>query len=404
MNWSERLKLAWKTFIREALPLYLWILIYIGVGIIILLVLGAGFLAKNPSLFSGSYFYGAPMPVPGVPPSQGINILPNPFDFHNSASLGAFHNLSALLTALGNITGTIFLFILLAWLMGTAFYTGMFNLTTKAYRGPVTFKDFSYTGFFRILGWRGILLLIEIVIITIWIIGALAFKGSSGSLIAFFILYGLVLLIAGIFLLPWFITSSIYILTQREKTFSQAVSDSWRFFRKNTGVLWGYIGTVVLIEIGAQIIGRISSLLGGLLTLVVGPFFSVLGIVWVLTLLSHSTPNPPNYYSTPVEEPPDPFTSNPYSSEQWISPEKIQPMGNPSEPAPITPTAPITSITLTTSTIPDVSEPETQITPTDPSQENPVFSQRELDRPNFCPSCGRANTGTAYCPQCGTKL
>ena len=56
MNWSERLKLAWKTFIREALPLYLWILIYIGVGIVILLVLGAGFLAKNPSLFSAAIF------------------------------------------------------------------------------------------------------------------------------------------------------------------------------------------------------------------------------------------------------------------------------------------------------------------------------------------------------------
>ena len=372
MTWSERIKLAWTTFKREVLPLYAWTLIFIGLGVVLVVAMVMGVLNQMHWTFPQAYggFSSPGMPVPGVPPTPGITPFTGPFGSPNQSPFdsfnGSLNNLSTLLSAVGTVAGTFFLILIVGWLIGSAFYTGVFNLTTKSYHGKVTLKDFRLTGFFRFLGWQVLFLLIQLILLIIGLIGAFTLRPSQGALISFFIVYGLTIAGIGIYALPWFSTSAIYLLTHPKDSFRDALSGSWRFFRKHRCALWGYIGTVILIEIAFQVLNRISSGIGGLATLVVSPFMAVLAIVWVLSL----------------EEDFDPLTP---ASDQPKSIEQTEPLQQPeSEESTFEPERPKI----------DLQKPELWSTP-NPLPENKF---------NFCPSCGKANSGTAYCPQCGTKL
>lgn len=421
MNWTERLKLAWKIFKREALPLYAWTLIYVGVGVVLVIALLIGVAAQLrwalPQSYGGYFSPGMPipgvpptsgMPVPGMPPNPGISPFPGPFGFHSQNPFGYFNgsmgNLSMLLSALASVAGTLILIMIVAWLMGTAFYTGLYNLTAKAYREHVTLKDFSYAGFFRVLGWQGIILLVQALLVIVGIIGAISLRNFNGALIAFFIIYGLFIIAVGIFVLPWLCTSAIYLLAHRRDNFRKAFADSWRFFRRHMGILWGYIGTVFLFEIGLQVLNRIASGLGGLAALVVSPFIAVLAIVWVLSLEDNEFPESNTSLGTPA------FTPSVY-------PYPDTNLETPSERNPISETDPRTSAPLDKPPLNRPIAEESTFKGESPKinlQKSEEEVQSELvlesdhrhseDRPNFCPSCGRANTGTAYCPQCGTKL
>ncbi|ODA42148.1 zinc ribbon domain-containing protein [Desulfosporosinus sp. BG] len=386
LTWSERIKLAWTTFKREALPLYGWSFIFLGIGVVLIVAtvmsviaqlrqFGWAFPHGNGSSFSSG------MPVPGIPPTPDLSPFVGPF---GSSNLGPFNffggplsSLPNLLSAAGSVAGIFLLILIVGWLFGSAFYTGLFNLTAKAYREEkVTFKDFKFKGFFRILGWQGFLLLIKLLLLIIGLFGAYTLSHSHYTLVAFLIVYGLFITAIGLYALPWLITSTIYLLAHSNEGFWDALRGSWRFFQRHLGILWGYIGTVILIEIALQIIGRISHALTGIASLVVSPFIAVLAIVWVMSIEEE-----PQLYSTA-------YSAMPYQEAQ-VTQETIN-------------TPPSSESLAIDSPSPETEEPKIDLHKSEPEPSPPTPSPE--DSPRYCPSCGRANTGTAYCPQCGTKL
>lgn len=385
LTWSERIKLAWTTFKRAALPLYAWSFIFLGLGVILFVIIAMGVAVQLrqsgwafPHPLGGAYSPG--MPVPGIPPAQDLTPFTSPFGSPNQIPFGYFGNSLSnypnLLSTILTISGISLLILVVGWLIGSAFYTGLFNLTAKAYSEKTTFKDFSFRGFLRILGWQGFLLLIKLLILAIGAIGAYSLSHSRYALVAYLIVYGLVLIAIGIYALPWLITSTIYLLAHREESFGDSLRGSWRFFQSHMGVLWGYIGTVVLIEIALQVLGRISHPLTGIASLVVSPFIAVLAIVWVLSLEDSGRRNniepqldSTAYSSEPYQKVQETIISPPTSDSQSIDPPSAE-----------------------------LEEPKIDLLKTTPL---PAYPE---DSPNYCPSCGKTNTGTAYCPQCGTKL
>ncbi len=354
MTWSERMQSAWKTFKRGALPLYGWSLILIGVIVVLIVAIAIGVIDQlrwtfpNIHNFGGANSYSPGMPVPGMPPTPGMPPFMDPFTASSQDLFSYFGGMdfSNLLSVIGSIAGSLFLIILVVWLIGSAFYAGIFNLTSKAYRENVGFKDFRFTGFARVLGWQALLFMIQLILFLMGLMGAFALRNSGGVLLFFLTVYALFIVAIGLYTLPWLSSSAIYLLIHREVGFRDALIGSWRFFQRHMGALWAFLGTVLLIEIALEILTRLSSGLAGLLILVVSPFIAVLGIVWVLTLEDETSPGSDSA-----------AVNTSFSSEQTINLQK---------PAPLPPS------------------PE--------------------DKPSYCPSCGKSTTGMAYCPQCGTKL
>lgn len=290
MTWSERIKSAWKTFISEALPLYAWSLIFlVGSSVLLIATIIGAMLRLRltfPEAFSRPISPG--MPIPGIPPALSINPLTDRFALFLQNLFGNFDgrmtDSSMLINIVISITVTVFLIIIGSWVIGALFYAGLFNLTAKAYNAKVTFRDFRLDGFARIFGWQGILLLIKLAIFFIGFLGIISWQYSRSMLITFIVGYSLVLIIIWFYLAPWLASSSIYLLAHRKEGFSAAFKGSWKFFQRHRGALWGYIGTVFLIQIALQIINYYSPYAGGLIILLTSPFMAVLAIVWVLTL------------------------------------------------------------------------------------------------------------------------
>lgn len=398
MTWSERLKLAWITFKREALPLYAWTFIFIAVIVALIVAMIIGVLDQFrwaiPHIYEGSFSSG--MPVPGVPP----DITPFTDSFGSStdpfAYFGGSNNFSKILSMIGSVVGTLALIIAVVWLIGTAFYAGLFNLTAKAYREKVTFKDFRFNGFFRLLAWQGFIILIQLLLLVVGLVGAFSLSHSDGALVAFLIVYALFIVLVLLFVVPWLASSSIYLLTHGNQEFRVALSGSWGFFRRHMGALWGLIGTVFLIEIAVQVLMRISSGLAGLASLVVSPFIAVLAIVWVLSLDDNERKKHDDLYA--------------YST-------TFSPKLDPETPPPIV-TPPVSAsdnvIVSTNGHVLEMSGPEvnstqqldqTKLSLDKPQSTEPLpLPNDPKETPQYCPSCGKANTGTAYCPKCGTKL
>ena len=293
MTWTERVKLAWITFKRVALPLYGWTLISIG-GIVVLgYAMFMGLLDQFRWAFSqasgGSFsprmpILGMPVPgiptMPGIPPNGHFGSSQSPFGLNG----GLFSNPFALLAVAGSLVGIFFLIFIVACLIGSLFSAGQFNLTAKAYREKVRFEDFRFSGFLRVFGWQVFLFLIYLIVFAIGLLAAFALGHSTIAMSAFFIIYGLLFIVIQIYTLPWVATSIYYVLAHREQRFSVALRGSWKFFRRHMGALWGYIGTVILIHIALLVLIKISGGLGYLATFAVNPFFAVLAIVWVLSL------------------------------------------------------------------------------------------------------------------------
>lgn len=393
MTWSERMKSAWITFKRGALPLYAWTFIFIGALVVLIVAMLIGVVDQLrwtiPHIYEGSFSSG--MPIPGVPPAPDLAPFTPPFiapDEDPFAYFGGFDNFSKILAAVGSVIGTLALMILVGWLIGSAFYTGLFNLTSKAYREKVTFKDFRFKGFFRFLGWQGLIILIQLLLLIVGLIGAFSLRQSQGPLVAFLIVYGLFIGLSSLFVAPWLASSSIYLLSHTHEGFRIALSGSWRFFRRHMGSLWGLIGTIFLIEIAVQVLTKISSGLAGLATLVISPFIAVLSIVWVLSLEDdeHKKVDDFSVYSTTHSTKSDTETQTLTVTVTDPTSHDIN-VPTPEHTAEVsTPESLETKLSL--------KKPET----TEPLPDLPK------ETPLYCPSCGRANTGTAYCPKCGTKL
>lgn len=314
MTWSERMKTAWKTFIKEALPLYAWSLIFL-VGTVVLLIaafIGVVFRLRLafPQAFDRPISPG--MPIPGIPPTHSISPFIGGFGsfYHNllGGFDGRFTDSSMLVNLVISLIITVMLIIIGGWIVGSLFNTGLYNLTAKAYREKVSFGNFRFEGFNRIFGWQGILLLIKLAVFFIGFLGIISLQDSPGTQIVFMIIYFLLIFVIGLYLLPWLAVSSIYLLAHRKEGFLMALKGSWEFFQRHMGALWGYIGTVFLIEVAIQVLYKISPIVGGLSVLVASPFIAVLPIVWVLTLEDEKRNNFDPPFDTPYNTVPNPET------------------------------------------------------------------------------------------------
>ena len=403
MTWSERMKSTWITFKREAIPLYAWTFIFIGAVVVLIVAMVIGVLQQLrwtiPNIYNGSFSSG--MPIPGVPPTPDFAPFTAPFgslDADPFAYFGGIDNLPRILSAVGSVVGTLALIMIVGCLIGTAFYAGLFNLTAKAYREKVTFKDFRFKGFFRFLGWQGFIFLIHLLVLIVGMIGVLALRHFQGALIAFSIVYGLFLVIGSLYVIPWLASSSIYLLTHGHEGFRVALSGSWRFFQRHMGSLWGYIGTVILIQIAVQVLTRISSGLAGLATLVVSPFIAVLAIVWVLSLEDEELNQPENFRVPPSYGYPNADVKTSLDTQAPI----ITPPGSSSMDVNAPPA--VHEADVSSLEIRDAQQSnETKIS-LNKSQPTETLPNILTETPQYCPSCGKANAGTRYCPQCGTKL
>lgn len=385
MTWIDRMKLVWTTFKREALIFYIMYIILIVAFTIIFSAIGVGamiwIMSAFPNALNGSI--SEAMPIPGMPSSSMTDSFSATFG-NFSGSMG---DLSALTPLIGPFIGIFILVLVISIIVGSGFQAGIVNLTFKAYREKPSFKDFKFTGFLRILSWVAFLILINIIIFIIGIIGTIAFSQHSVALIIFLILYGLFIIGLIIYAAPWLTSSVIYLLAHPEKRFSDAIKGSFSFFKSHMGSLWGLIGTSLLFQVPYLVLSAVSyDRLATIYSLVVSPFISILAIVWFLSLDDEER----NYNAAPTI-PPTENSSVVYPEKQAITITKLvldpqtldtRPTAEPNTDSPVT----------------AYEAPNIALQKMEPS----IIIPR--DDPNFCPSCGKANTGTAYCPQCGTKL
>lgn len=308
MTWSERLKFAWKTFLKEAPILYGWYLIFLAVAVLLIVIgsiIGMLALRSSPEFLSALSGFNSHSPS-GLPfnpfPSSGFNDFPSRFNGHSYVPMLGFMIIFCLLI------------ILFSWVVKTLFLPGAFNLTQKTLHEKPSFRDFSFSGWPRILAWFGLLLLFYLLVGLIGLIGSSVLANYKILLAVYLIVYFLLLLSIGVYLIPWFISVPSYLLASRNQSFWPAVSGSFTFFRLNMGKLWSLIGTNVLIAIALIILDKISSVLYLLGLLVAGPFLLILPIVWVLTLLEEQRPHTGFQPSFAEEQYGQTFSAPPYSA------------------------------------------------------------------------------------------
>lgn len=307
MRWSERLKLTWQTFLREAPALYLWFLIYILVMAVVTVIFVFSLIYSSPVGIPSSAFLHRPpvSPVPYAPfPggnlggnfAYGTPIAPIPFSIFGGR-LPLLHNPTLLLPYLGHIAWAILGLMLITFVASAGLTAGVYHLTWKALKGEKpSFRDFKFNGTLRIIGWFCLILLAQLVVIAVAVLGSLLFHSIKILLAIFLVVYVIAMAALAIYLVPWLASGQVYLLAQREQRFWQAFRSSFTFFRRHMGILWGYIGTTLLILIGLFIVNRISPILYLLASLAVAPFNMMLPMVWVLSLLEeeaiHSSTGP----------------------------------------------------------------------------------------------------------------
>lgn len=257
MTWSERLKSTINIFKKIALPLYLWYLIYLvffGIIMILFSLLPPveSFMQSLDSLNYNDLFLG----------DELLNRLP------------LFAILFAFLTVIGMIITSLL-------------YTGIYHLTVKGFTAQVLFRDFKLTDAKRMIGWNSLVLLSFLAGLSVGFL-FFAFLGifSDTASYAFAIIFPICLLLVSIFLVPWILSGGYYILAYRDFSFNKAFAHSWRFFRQNMGALWGAVLTMFVINIAIVLMQEVSSTIGSLISFIATPFFSLIPIVWTLTLIS----------------------------------------------------------------------------------------------------------------------
>ncbi|MEL1136522.1 zinc-ribbon domain-containing protein [Desulfitobacterium sp. THU1] len=425
MSWTDRMKKTIETFKRMALPLFGFYIIFIIISSIMAALSIAA--AIMPVLRSGEFsssFPSSPYIDPTVPVPPGYDSMTN-FGYGPSFGDGSFGELAPYLEELApfmNMAPTILLsialLVLLSILLASFFQAGVFHLTKKAYVEKAQFRDIRFQGFARILGWSAILMLMSIVMLSLGIVIAMRFQ-SEYAMASFAIIYMLVFVALGIFLAPWITSAPYRMLTQLHLPFGQAFKESWSFYRRHMGPLWGAFLTILGIQLLIGLFDNNASDVGLILSLIVTPFLMILPVVWVFTLEEEEKPIG-NLYddpTTPVLRPEtSPFT---VSTDSRYHPayEGNKPTDAPSSAAPESPPNKPDAPDVPIASYPAPSNPYTP--PKDPysSPESPYDSPYNPSHPriplpvesedtaNFCPTCGRkTREGASYCSQCGTKL
>lgn len=416
MNWSDRMKRAFLTFKRMALPLYAWYLILSISGVILAVLslipmiislarsgmLNSEFpgLPAMPNLpglpFSGSY----PNPNPPVPP--GSDLIPG--------SDAIMDGITPYLSLAPRFFLTFIALIILGWLLSSAFMTGMFHLTRKAYMTRARFKDFRLSGFSRVLGWYGILTLFVVILLGLGLFIAMTLSDIDYAVPVFAVSCVFILIAVAIFLAPWLSTSAFYMLNHQELSFGKAFRASWRFYKRHLGSFWAYILTVIGITIIISIIGRSYPNIEFIVSLLVSPFTTILPIVWVLTheedenrLEASGTPfeqqaltplmtsdlGEAQAQDVQLHENKTQTTASEESTSQAIAP----------NPSPYSPSS------YSSQPSPQLPLQELQESPKDEYRHTPQITPEEDSEIYYCPTCGKnARSGASYCSQCGTKL
>jgi len=279
MSWSERIKLTFNTFKRIALPLYLWYLIF---------SLAAGLLALLIFLLSAGQ-----MLIKYFESMDHFNFTPKNYAFtqmayNSNSSLYPFNNLF-LINYLPVLLIVFFLLCVIGFVAASVLYTGTYHLTVKGLQGKASFRDFKISSCLRMMGWYIFVFLFYLLFTVIglglfWVLDNV-FKFAVGIYLT--VSVG-ILILGSIFILPWLLCGGYYVLAQRKLSFGKAIRNSWSFFRRNMGTLWGAVFAVLLMNIAISLIrSEISTLIGGwILSFLIAPFTSLIPIVWTITLMN----------------------------------------------------------------------------------------------------------------------
>jgi hypothetical protein len=403
VSWTDRMKQTFDTFKRMAFPLYIGYLLFMIttalVFILSLLPVGIGLVQSGLYYSDFSGLSGIPG-MPGLPGSPSVPVPPG-----GSYGAGAHGDAVSLLLSLGaKFIFSFFIMTALTLLVTAAFWTGLFHLTRKAYTDKAQFKDYSFKGFSRVLGWFGALTLILLIFVIIGIVITISLSRSYYGVHAFLVIYLLVLAAVAIFLAPWLSTGVFYILNHREFSLGRAFQESWQFYRRHMGSFWGCFLTALAIEILIAIFTKNSSGLSALLSFVVTPFISILPIVWVFTHEDGERSEPVlSSYGQPMPAPPVvPYSGYSDSSKEAEAKDPHQ----SAEPSVVSSSS-YPPNAFTPSSNPEIgssSDYKPQLYPLYPQSSTPPEAPQE-PQINFCPTCGKSvRSGASYCSQCGTKL
>lgn len=263
MTWNERLRSVFNLFKNIALPLYIWYLIYMVLFGIMMIVFSL------------------------IPPVENF------MQYVQDLEENGLYNSAQVIPEEGLVKHLPILIIIIVFLVGlglimtSLLYTGIYHLVVKGFKGRVLFSDFSLTDAKRMIGWNSLVL---ILFIALFGLGILLFASSSmvnaTITFAFTVLLSILGVMFTIFLIPWILTGGYYVLAYRELPFGKALRQSWQFFRKNMATLWGAALAMFIINIFIVLIQEISSSIGGMISFIATPFFTLIPIVWTLTLIS----------------------------------------------------------------------------------------------------------------------
>ncbi|KLU60233.1 hypothetical protein CEB3_c36640 [Peptococcaceae bacterium CEB3] len=320
MRWSERLKLTWQTFLQEAPALYLWFLLYILATAVVIILFVFSLVHNAPlDIPSGAFPHRAPMFPGPYAPLPGGN-LPGNFAYGGPVPFGPFGLFGAglpflrdptlMASYLGRLAWPFAGLVIISLLMSASLTAGTYHLTRKALEGlKPSFRDFKLQGTWRVIGWYILLFLAQLLVLALAVLVSLLFYRIKVLLAIFLVVYFIALAALVIYLVPWLATAKIYLLAHRDQGFGHTLRASFTFFRRHMAVLWGYIGTALLILVVLLLLNRISPLLNILVSLAVTPFNMILPMVWVLSLLKEEAGGSPTSYPEPLPSAPLPTSS-----------------------------------------------------------------------------------------------
>ncbi|WP_172635876.1 zinc ribbon domain-containing protein [Desulfitobacterium dichloroeliminans] len=403
-----------ETFKRMTLPLFGFYIIFVITTILIAAISVVA--AVMPILRSGEFSSSFPSdPSIPVPPDNGS--MTN-FGYGSFGELTPyFEELEPYMDMAPMLLLGIALLIVLGLLMSSIFQVGIFHLTKKAYVEKAQFRNIRLQGFARLFGWYVILTIVSFIVISSGIVMAINFR-SEYAMALFGIVYVFVFVALGVFLAPWVLAAPYRMLTQLHLPFGRAFRESWSFYRRHMGPLWGAFLTIMGLQLLISLFDKSSPEIGLILSFIVTPFLTILPIVWVFTLEEEEKAKPiGNLYHNPTAPVLRPETSPfPVSPDSRYHPayEENKPTESPANAAPDTPPsrpeAPAASYPPpSNSYIPPkdpYSTPESPYdSPYNPSHSTTTSQVASRDSANFCPTCGqKTREGASYCSQCGTKL
>ena len=406
MTWTERLRSTFNLFKNIAFPLYVWYLIYLALFSIMMIVFSL------------------------LPPVERFMQF-----IHDIEQMGIYNSDQVipgddLLQHLPSLM-MLFVFIVGLGLIMTSFlYTGVYHLVVKGFNGRVFLRDFSLTDAKRMIGWNSFILLMFVGLFGLGVLMFALFSMINETMsFAFTLLFSILLAVISVFLIPWVLTGGYYILAYRELPFIIAFRQSWQFFRKNMFTLWGAALAMFIINIFIVLIQEISSNIGGLLSFIATPFFTLIPIVWTLTLISEqerlayldSHPNTIEAWPSTSDQAVKSFDTHTDSAydESAYQDSSHQDSANDNAVDQYSTAEPVEQALA--DDLPYEDSPYHNEIEIDKSL--PHYKPRKEDSPpgyyhtfnvskkiihtdmNFCPTCGtKLRSQAAYCSRCGIKL